>query len=152
MAKKIREWVNYEPLRSNRWLIKMAGVTEWSFKSFKLRNQEFTVEDGSKKPLKKMGLKLDLSFRHAIGHRVDISEVFNCRKITISFLDPVGEEVDFYDMDVSLDTYNLVGDYELSDILTSECSFWVDNIDTMASKFEDRETLKNYLEKKETTQ
>jgi hypothetical protein len=64
----------------------------------------------------------------------------------------VGEEVDFYDMDVSLDTYNLVGDYELSDILTSECSFWVDNIDTMASKFEDRETLKNYLEKKETTQ
>jgi hypothetical protein len=46
MAKKIREWVNYEPLRSNRWLIKMAGVTEWSFKSFKLRNQEFTVEDG----------------------------------------------------------------------------------------------------------
>ena len=147
MAKLIKEFKSFEPLKTNRWLIKMNGVSDYLFKGFKLRNQEFIIEKGSKKGTKKMGLKLDLSFMYAIGERLELTDIFDCKNIKISFLDPIGEEVDFYDMDVSLDTYNLEGNYSVDDILTSECSFWVSNIETITSKSKDRETLKNYLEK-----
>jgi hypothetical protein len=147
MAKLIKEFKSFEPLKTNRWLIKMNGVSAYLFKGFKLRNQEFIIEKGSKKGTKKMGLKLDLSFMYAIGERLELTDIFDCKNIKISFLDPIGEEVDFYDMDVSLDTYNLEGNYSVDDILTSECSFWVSNIETITSWSKDRETLKNYLEK-----
>jgi hypothetical protein len=149
MAEVTREVVQYEPLRSNRWIVKLGDIPEWLMASFKLRNEKYVSNTG-RKPKEMMGLKLDISMRNAIMHMVTPEDVMGCKKIKISFLDPVGVEVSYYDLSVELDTFDITGDYANDGLLMTECSFWVTGMDSSDSLTKDEEVLKNYKEKKES--
>jgi len=146
MADLMREVVQYEPLRSNRWIVKLGEVPEWLMASFKLRSEKY-VSNVCRNPKEKIGLKLDLSIRNAIGNMVSPEDVVDCKNLKISFLDPTGLEVDFYNMKVELDSFNIIGDYSNDGLLMTECSFWVRSITSTAGLIKDGEILKNYKEK-----
>lgn len=157
MADLIREFKAFEPLKSNRWVIKMEGVTqeipEYLFKDFRLTTVFIKDEEHrGRKPKLKKALKLDLTHYNTVHFLARPEDIMECNKIKIEFLDPTGVCVNYYDMDVELESYEMVGDYSISDMLTNKCSFWVKEVRSLLDKDLDKQTLENYKKKKEATQ
>jgi hypothetical protein len=152
MAELIREFPAYEPLRSNRWLVRMSGcnvlekgVPEWSFKSFKIYN------DKNQKMLEydRDFLKLELEIRNSTGFLLTPDMVMDEKKIDIEFLDPVGEVIDKYSMEVNFDNFLLSGDYGDDDILTHKLIFDIKSISSLQTEVIDKQALENYKKNKE---
>jgi len=152
MAELIREFKEFEPLKSNRWLVKMSGVTqeipEYLFKDFKLTNVFIKDENyRGKRPKLKKALKLYLTHYNTVDFLARPEDFMECDKIKIEFLDPTGVVVNYFDMDVEIETYEIVGDYSNDNLLTNKCSFWVKDIKSLLQTDLEEETLKNYKEK-----
>jgi hypothetical protein len=150
MAEKIREIKQYEPLRANRWILRMEGskrsVPEYLFKDFKIENTLIVDEKSSNKTTKN-AIKLTVTNRNSMNFLVKPDDMLDCKRVTIDFLDPTGVVINYYHMDVTLDSFTFIGDYSNSSILTNESVFWVTDIVTMDDEEETAETLKNYKDK-----
>lgn len=157
MAELKREFKAFEPLKSNRWVVKMGGVSqeipEYLFKDFKLTTVFIKDENyRGRKPKLKKALKLDLTHYNTVHFLARPEDIMECTKIKIEFLDPVGTCVNYYDMDVELESYEMIGDYSIDELLTNKCSFWVKHIKSLVDNDLGEQTLKNYKEKKEIIQ
>lgn len=71
-----------EPLKSNRWLIKLQGmdISSYLFRKYKMFNEGediiFTTE-----------------FMETVAHSYNPKDIFNIDKVTIEYLSPVGDVV-----------------------------------------------------------
>ena len=156
MAELLKEMpVAYEPLKSNRWVVRtkesFQNIPEWVVSDFKIDTVDIDEPRrwNNRKPLKK-GLRLTLHFRNMVTWMLTPDDVMNADNIMIDFLDPVGHKVQHYDMKVEFDKLTLVGDYSNADILTHEVTFWIKSMDPLAiDKDIEKETFENYKKKKE---
>jgi hypothetical protein len=124
------------PIMTNRFIIE-SGLAPEKFDSFKLK---FT--DGE--------LKLYLNIRNFDFDVTNATEIQGIRKVKIKFLNPVGDEVEYLDMMVNLESFELEGKYvDLADILNYKCVFNVIDINTKKMEEEANKTLENYLKRKE---
>lgn len=148
MADLIKKFHHYEPLMTNRWLVRtqesFQNVPEYVVKDFKITTVD--IENGKKKNTK--ALKLTLHFHNMVQSLLVPDDVMYCKKVIIDFLDPTGVVVNNYIMNVEFDTFTLVGDYGDSNILTHEVTFWIKSMESLSSKSVDEETLKNYQKNK----
>lgn len=135
----------------------MSGVSqeipEYLFTDYKLSN--VFVEDEnrhSRKPKLKKALKLDLTHHNTANFLGRPEDFMECNRVKIEFLDPTGEVINYFDMIVELDSYEMVGDYSEDSILTNKCSYWVKNIKSLLDEDLDEKTLKNYKESKKSNQ
>jgi hypothetical protein len=154
MAELLREQKVFEPLKSNRWVVKMGGVTqeipEYLFKDFRLTTVFVKDEKyRGKKPKLKKALKLDLTHYNTVHFLARPEDIMECTKIKIEFLDPTGVCVNYYDMVVELESYEMIGDYSVDDLLANKCSFWVKDIESVVDKDIEKRTFENYKKKKE---
>lgn len=131
-----------EPLKANRWIVKMFGTTqkipEYTFKNWNLKTENIPES-------KNKGLKLTLSQYNVIHFLMTPEDAIGCKKIKIEFLDPTGQLINYYDMVVVNESFEIKGDYSDGSLLTNEMSFWVKDIKSMI----DDKTLENYKKRKE---
>lgn len=158
MADLIREFKNYEPLKTNRWVVKMGGVTqeipEYLFKDFKLESvfiKEDTPRSYRDKNKIKKALRLSLSQYNTVHFLLRPEDAMECDRIKIEFLDPTGVCLNYYDMKVEIEHFEMIGDYSIDGILTNEFSFWVTDIKSIIVEDLDKKTLENYKSRKEQT-
>jgi hypothetical protein len=155
MAELLKEHVTYEPLRTNRWIVKtqetFQNIPEYAVSDFKIDTVD--IEGGydrrKRKPIKK-ALRLTLHFHNMAHWLLTPDDVMNAEKVKIEFLGPVGDVLNHYDMDVEFDKLTLVGDYSNSGLLTHEVTFWIKQLNPMAiQKDIEKEVFENYKKKKE---
>ena len=79
---KILEFPIVEPLKSNRWLIKLQGmdIHPYLFRKYKMFNEG---ED----------IILTTEFMETVVHSYNPKDIFNINKVTIEYLSPVGDVV-----------------------------------------------------------
>jgi hypothetical protein len=79
---KILEFPIVEPLKSNRWLIKLQGmdIHPYLFRKYKMFNEG---ED----------IILTTEFMETVVHSYNPKDIFNIDKVTIEYLSPVGDVV-----------------------------------------------------------
>jgi hypothetical protein len=147
MADLIREMPHYEPLMTNRWLVRtkesFTNIPAYTVKDFRIDTVD--IDNGKKKDTK--ALKLTLHFHNLIHWLLVPDDVMYAKKIIIDFLDPTGVVVNYYTMNVEFDTFTLAGDYSDSDILTHEVTFWIKNMESLSSRTLDEKTVENYRER-----
>lgn len=132
----LKDYKELTPVMTNRFIIE-AGFPPEKFDSFKLK---FT--DGE--------LKLYLNIRNFECDFTNPTEIQNIRKVKIQFLNPVGDEVEYLDMMVNLESFEIEGKYvDLADVLNYTCIFNVIDINTKKMEEEDNKALENYLKRKE---
>jgi hypothetical protein len=121
-----------EPLRSNRWLVKLSNtlqnIPEYVFSDFKLETEKIEIKGKTKQ-----ALKLTLHCYNTVGFLLTPDDVIDVKKIKIDFLDPTGVVLNYYNMNVELEKMSLMGDYGDSSLLTHELVFWVKNLDSLAT-------------------
>lgn len=137
MADIIKEIPSFEPMVSNRWVIRIDGTTqkipEYVIKDFKLETELIREKNkrGSGWGKEKTGLKLTIHLYNTTHFLLVPDDVICANKIKLQFLDPTGVMINQYNMKVELDKMTLVGDYGSNDLLTHEVSFWVKDLDTL---------------------
>lgn len=150
MAELIREMPHYEPLMTNRWVVRtkesFTNIPEYVVKDFRIDTVDIEeTKRGRKKDTK--ALKLTLHFHNLVHWLLIPDDVMYAKKIVIDFLDPTGVKVNHYNMNVEFDTFTLVGDYGVGDILTHEVTFWIKNMESLSSRSLDEKTMENYRER-----
>ena len=147
MTELLRDVPNYEPLMANRWVVRtkesFQNVPEWVVKDFKIDTVD--IDNGKKKDTK--ALKLTLHFHNIVHWLLVPDDVMYSKKIIIDFLDPTGVIANNYTMNVEFDTFELVGDYGDSSILTHEVTFWIKSMESLSSRSLDEKTMDNYRER-----
>lgn len=147
MANLIKKFPSYEPLMTNRWVVRtkesFRNVPEWVVKDFKIDTVD--IDNGKKKDTK--ALKLTLHFHNMVQWLLVPDDVMYSKKVIIDFLDPTGVIVNNYTMNVEFDTFTLVGDYGDSSILTHEVTFWIKSMESLSSRTLDEKTVENYKER-----
>ena len=147
MAELIKKFPSYEPLMTNRWLVRtkesFQNVPEWVVKDFKIDTVD--IENDKKKDTK--ALKLTLHFHNMVQWLLVPDDVMYTKKVIIDFLDPTGVVVNNYSMNVEFDTFTLAGDYSDSTILTHEVTFWIKSMESLSSRSLDEEAMENYKER-----
>jgi hypothetical protein len=132
MEKNIKSPVKYEPMLENRFTIeffnksKKININSWTVRNFNLSSVKF--DDKKLKGKNFLNLKIDIL--NVVGDMLKPESIFNVNKIKLNFLDPTGIITDYYLMNVSLDEFELNGDYNNSELLTYKTSFFVDYLDT----------------------
>ena len=153
MKNLLKEPISFEPLRTNRWLVKtqetFQNIPEYAVSNFKIDTMdvEETYDLRKKKSVKK-ALRLTLHFRNMAHWMLTPDDVMNAEKVKIEFLGPIGDVLNYYDMDVEFDNLTLIGDYGSSDLLTHEVTFWIKKLNPMAiQKDIEKEVFENYKKK-----
>ena len=142
MAEKISEFKLQEPLRTNRWLLKVGKVPAWLVRS---TNLETFVEKG------KTYTKLNFSLLNTVDYTIVPDDVIQLRKIKLEFLDPVGHVINGYDMNVEFEKMSLKCDYSDDGLLTHEFVFYVKNLNqlhTNVGEESEKEIVENYKNNK----
>lgn len=101
----------FEPIRRNRWIIKMGDIPSVMFRKFKVYNDNDVV-------------RLDTEFMQTLDYKCDLFSLFDLTDFTIQYLDPTGlavkeakyyikgmnfEEIgDNFDDDISIITLKLI--------------------------------------------
>lgn len=137
MAEKILEFKLQEPLRTNRWLLKVGKVPAWLVRS---TNLETFVEKG------KTYTKLNFSLLNTVDYTIVPDDVIQLRKIKLEFLDPVGHVINGYDMNVDFEKMSLKCDYSDDGLLTHEFVFYVKNLNQLYTNVGE-ESEKEIIEK-----
>jgi hypothetical protein len=142
MAEKISEFKLQEPLRTNRWLLKVGKVPAWLVRS---TNLETFVEKG------KTYTKLNFSLLNTVDYTIVPDDVIQLRKIKLEFLDPVGHVINGYDMNVEFEKMSLKCDYSDDGLLTHEFVFYVKNLNqlhTNVGEESEKEIIEKYKNNK----
>ena len=142
MAEKILEFKLQEPLRTNRWLLKVGKVPAWLVRS---TNLETFVEKG------KTYTKLNFSLLNTVDYTIVPDDVIQLRKIKLEFLDPVGHVINGYDMNVDFEKMSLKCDYSDDGLLTHEFVFYVKNLNqlhTNVGEESEKEIIEKYKNNK----
>ena len=132
--KEVKKSINspVEPMLENRFSIeffnksKKININSWTVRNFNLSSVKF--DDKKLKGKNFLNLKIDIL--NVVGDMLKPESIFNINKIKLNFLDPTGIITDYYLMNVSLDEFELNGDYNNSALLTYKTSFFVDYLDT----------------------
>lgn len=147
MAEIVQKFTQWEPLRSNRWILNAGNVQPWLIKNVTL--DSFVEEDEDKK--KGIYTKVSFSVHNAIGYTIVPDDVILLKKLKLDFLDPTGVVVDGYDMNVEFETMKFKCDYADSGLLTHDFVFYVKNLTQFgyrADEKSEKEIIEKYKEKK----
>ena len=143
MAEKVFEWPqNVEPLRTNRWILKIGKVPSYLVRSV---DMESFVEEN------KTYTKLNFSLMNVIGYNIVPDDIITLKKIKLEFLDPTGVVVNGYDMRVEFDKMSFKCDYTDGGILTHNFVFYVKNLNqlnTNVGEESEKELIENYKKNK----
>lgn len=144
MAEKLISFEIQEPLKANRWIVRIPKIhqeiPEYLFTDFKLETE--IIKEGKKF---KQALKLTLHCYNTVNFLLLPDDVINTTKVKIEFLDPVGSVVNHYDMTVELDKLTLLGDYGSGDLLRNEIVFWVKDLNPLhLNGNTEKEIFENY--------
>jgi len=137
----------YEPMRTNRWIIKMGGgnvikeIPEYLFQSYKIKTKEIPNQE-------RQGTQLSLKLRNGSGFLATPDMFIDEKKVVLEFLDPVGCVMEKYLMDVVFNGFEMVGDYADGSLLTADVSFWVKSISTNQTDKIDKEAVESYKKRK----
>lgn len=143
MAEKVFEWPqNVEPLRTNRWILKIGKVPSYLVRNV---NMESFMEDD------KTYTKLSFSLMNVVDYNIVPDDVITLKKIKLEFLDPTGLVVNGYDMRVEFDKMSFKCDYGDGGILTHNFVFYVKNLNqlyTNVGEESEKEIIENYKKNK----
>lgn len=117
-----------EPLKSNRFLIKIEGVDipEYLFRGYKLFNE------GDE-------MIFTTSFYETVNYSFNPKDFFNIISVNIEYLDPVGSVVNGLKFDVKGSNFKRKQSYAKDDLQINKLRFVVD-INTITPYFKNSET------------
>jgi len=127
---------NIEPLKNNRWIIRLGDIEPYLFDSFDITTK---TENG------KIVTIFNTSILSTVHRLIIPDDVITTTKIWIDFLDGSDAIVDSYDMSVIFDAMNLIGNYKSNQLLRHHVSFYIKSIKTNASEEKLRNAEKNVL-------
>jgi len=135
--------VNWEPLKTNRWLLKIGNVPSYLVRNLDL--ETFTEKS-------KTYTKLKFSLMNIVEYTIVPDDVVTLKHLKLEFLDPTGVVVNGYDMRVEFDKMSLKCDYSDDGILTHNFTFYVKTLNQLHTNMgeeSDKQILENYKKKKE---
>ena len=111
----INKWEYFEPLKTNRWIIKLKGcdIEEYLFRKYKIFN------DGNK-------LMFSTEVYETVHHHINPKDLFNIEELTIEFLDPTGSVVNGFVFNPKTIQFEQSGDYGSDDILNYKILIEID--------------------------
>ena len=110
-----KEWVQYEPAKTNRFLIKFEGtdIPSHLFRNYKISNE------GDK-------LILEVESIESVNYTFNPKDFFNIVGVTIDYLDPIGDVHNSLNFNVTSSNYEKIGDYAIDSFTTNKFRFIVD--------------------------
>jgi hypothetical protein len=111
----INKWEYFEPLKTNRWIIKLKGcdIEEYLFRKYKIFN------DGDK-------LMFSTEVYETVQFQINPKDLFNIEDVTIEFLDPVGTVVNGFIFNPKSIQFEQSGDYGSDDLLNYKILMEID--------------------------
>lgn len=111
----INKWEYFEPLKTNRWIIKLKGcnIEEYLFRKYKIFN------DGDK-------LMFSTEVYETVHHHINPKELFNIEEVKIEFLDPTGVVVSGLVYNPKTIQFEQSGDYGSDDLLNYKILMEID--------------------------
>ena len=118
MENKIPEFKNYEPLRSNRWLIETypTKITPYLFRKYSMFIEGEVIIFKSE-------------FFEIIQESYSPMDLMNITDITLNYLDPIGEVVGGFKMLVGGLNFEKNHSYSNDDVLTTKLRFVIKEIE-----------------------
>jgi hypothetical protein len=125
---KLLNFKPVEPLKSNRFLIKIEGVDipNYLFRKYKLHNESDN-------------LIFTTSFYETVNYIFNPKDFFNIISVDIQYLDPIGEVVNGLKFDVKGSNFESKESYKNDDLKITKLRFIV-NVDTITPYFKNSET------------
>lgn len=90
--------VVFEPIRRNRWVIKMGDIPVYMFRKFKVYNDNDVV-------------RFDTEFMQSLDYKCDLFSLFELTDFTIQYLDPAGVAVKEAKYYIKGMNFEEIGDY-----------------------------------------
>lgn len=114
---ELSKWEYIEPLKTNRWVIKLKGcdIKEYLFRKYKIFN------DGDK-------LMFSTEVYETVIHHINPKELFNIEEVKIEFLDPIGSVVNGLVFNPKTIQFEQSGDYGSDDLLTYKMLIEIDKL------------------------
>jgi hypothetical protein len=111
----INKWEYFEPLKTNRWVIKLKGcdIKEYLFRKYKIFN------DADK-------LMFSTEVYETVQFQINPKDLFNIEDVTIEFLDPVGTVVNGFIFNPKSIQFEQSGDYGSDDLLNYKILMEID--------------------------
>jgi hypothetical protein len=111
----VSKWEYFEPLKTNRWIIKLKGcdIKEYLFRKYKIFN------DADK-------LMFSTEVYETVQFQINPKDLFNIEDVTIEFLDPVGTVVNGFTFNPKSIQFEQSGDYGSDDLLNYKILMEID--------------------------
>ena len=111
----VSKWEYFEPLKTNRWLIKLKGceIQEYLFRKYKIFN------DADK-------LMFSTEVYETVQFQINPKELFNIEEVKIEFLDPIGTVVNGLVFNPKTIQFEQSGDYGSDDLLNYKILMEID--------------------------
>jgi hypothetical protein len=111
----VSKWEYFEPLKTNRWVIKLKGcdIKEYLFRKYKIFN------DADK-------LMFSTEVYETVQFQINPKDLFNIEDVTIEFLDPVGTVVNGFVFNPKSIQFEQSGDYGSDDLLNYKILIEID--------------------------
>lgn len=111
----VSKWEYFEPLKTNRWLIKLKGceIQEYLFRKYKIFN------DADK-------LMFSTEVYETVQFQINPKELFNIEEVRIEFLDPIGTVVNGLVFNPKTIQFEQSGDYGSDDLLNYKILMEID--------------------------
>lgn len=111
----IKKWEYFEPLKTNRWVIKLEGcdIKEYLFRRYRIFN------DGNK-------LMFSTEIYETVIHQMNPKNLFNIEQVKIEFLDPTGSVVNGLVFNPKTIQFEQSGEYDSDDILNYKILMEID--------------------------
>jgi hypothetical protein len=111
----VSKWEYFEPLKTNRWVIKLKGcdIKEYLFRKYKIFN------DADK-------LMFSTEVYETVQFQINPKDLFNIEDVTIEFLDPVGTVVNGFVFNPKSIQFEQSGDYGSDDLLNYKILMEID--------------------------
>jgi hypothetical protein len=111
----VSKWEYFEPLKTNRWVIKLKGcdIKEYLFRKYKIFN------DADK-------LMFSTEVYETVQFQINPKDLFNIEDVTIEFLDPVGTVVNGFTFNPKSIQFEQSGDYGSDDLLNYKILMEID--------------------------
>jgi len=111
----VSKWEYFEPLKTNRWVIKLKGcdIKEYLFRKYKIFN------DADK-------LMFSTEVYETVQFQINPKNLFNIEDVTIEFLDPVGTVVNGFVFNPKSIQFEQSGDYGSDDLLNYKILMEID--------------------------
>jgi len=111
----VSKWEYFEPLKTNRWLIKLKGceIQEYLFRKYKIFN------DADK-------LMFSTEVYETVQFQINPKELFNIEEVRIEFLDPIGTVVNGMVFNPKTIQFEQSGDYGSDDLLNYKILMEID--------------------------